>query len=421
MWPSALVQTTLKDSSRAAEENGARNDIGAHREVAAITNETVPGGTIVVGVDQTPAAAEALAWAIQEAVHEETPLTLVHGVGAALSSWVDFQTMDFRDVIDATTATGREVLDAAQAEVDRVAPAVEVRHVLRLTDPYQALLDLSADAAMLVVGSRTVPAEEASPLSSALGFVRARAGCPVVVPRLRRSPGVGVVVLVDGSPESQSILAYAWGQADRRGLPLTVVHCLPDPPADPFPRDIGLMDATARMEASLGPSLLGFERLLLSDLVRDMRTRWPGVDVRLVIEDAAIDQWLQRSRRQADLLVVGARHSRRLSELVIGESGPEDVECVTVVLPLEDRPEPDTDALRVTIRRLHGCAQRLVQLQIPVDQAVAEIRSVTMNTDLLAEAALSALRGWGSPDAKSWQTREVAELLVRAGARRSWP
>lgn len=392
-----------------------------HREVAAISSESVPGGTIVVGVDQTPAAAEALAWAIQEAVDEETPLTLVHGVGTALSSWVDFQTIDFRDVIDATTATGREVLDAAQAEVDRVAPAVEVHHVLRLTDPRQALLDLSDDAAMLVVGSHSAVEQDDSLISSALGFVKARAGCPVVVPRLRRTPGVGVVVLCDGSPESQSILAYAWGQADRRGIPLTVVHCLPDPPPDPFPRDIGLMDATARMEASLGPSLLGFERLLLSDLVRDMRSRWPGVDVRLVVEDTAIDQWLQRARRQADLLVVGARHSRRLAELVIGSSAPEEVQCVTVVLPLEDRLEPDADALRVTIARLHGCAQRLVHLGIPVDQAVAEIRSVTMNGDLLAEAALAALRGWGAPVAKPWQTREVAELLVRAGATRSWP
>lgn len=392
-----------------------------HREVAVIASEPVPGGTIVVGVDQTPAAAEALAWAIQEAVDEETPLTLVHGVGAALSSWVDFQTIDFRDVIDATTATGREVLDAAQAEVDRIAPAVEVHHVLRLTDPHQALLDLSEDAAMLVVGSHSTVAQDDSLMSSALGFVKARAGCPVVVPRLRRTPGVGVVVLVDGSPESQSILAYAWGQADRRDLPLTVVHALPDPPPDPFPRDIALMDATARMEASLGPSLLGFERLLLSDLVRDMRSRWPGVDVRLVVEDAAIDQWLQRARRHADLLVVGARHSRRLSELVIGSSDPEEVQCVTVVLPLEDRIEPDADALRVTVARLHGCAQRLVHLGIPIDQAVAEIRSVTMNADLLAEAALAALRGWGSSVAKPWQTREVAELLVRAGATRSWP
>lgn len=392
-----------------------------HREVAVIASESVPGGTIVVGVDQTPAAAEALAWAIQEAVDEETPLTLVHGVGAALSSWVDFQTLDFRDVIDATTATGREVLDAAQAEVDRIAPAVEVHHVLRLTDPHQALLDLSDDAAMLVVGSHSAVAQDDSLMSSALGFVKARAGCPVVVPRLRRTPGVGVVVLCDGSPESQSILAYAWGQADRRDLPLTVVHCLPDPPPDPFPRDIGLMDATARMEASLGPSLLGFERLLLSDLVRDMRSRWPGVDVRLVVEDAAIDQWLQRARRHADLLVVGARHSRRLSELVIGSSAPEEVQCVTVVLPLEERIEPDADALRVTVARLHGCAQRLVHLGIPIDQAVAEIRSVTMNADLLAEAALAALRGWGSSVAKPWQTREVAELLVRAGAARSWP
>jgi hypothetical protein len=44
-----------------------------------------------------------------------------------------------------------------------------------------------------------------------------------------------------------------------------------------------------------------------------------------------------------------------------------------------------------------------------------------MNADLLAEAALAALRGWGSSVAKPWQTREVAELLVRAGATRSWP
>lgn len=383
----------------------------------------IPPGTIVVGVDSAPGADEALGWAIQEAACEQTPLTLVHSIGEAVSAWVDLPVSDFRDIIDATAAAGHEVIGRARAEVERIAPGLEVHELLRFTGSHQALMDLSDDSAMIVVGSRFAGPADDPQHSSAVDFVTAQAGCPVVVPRRRRTLGMGVVVLCDGSPDSREVLAYAWGQADRRSLPLTVVHCLPDPAAHVPERDIALMDATARMEATMGPSLLGFERILLGDLVREMRTRWPGVDARVVVDDVAIDHCLETARTTADMLVAGAHHARRVSEMVMGWARPDEVECVTVVLPMEERGpvtvpvldvDADIDATRLLLTRLHGSAHRLVGLGVPPEQAVAELRSITDDPAVLAEAAVRVLGGWGAGRAKPWQTPQVAEMLVRA-------
>ena len=310
----------------------------------------VPPGTIVVGVDASPAADDALDWAIREARTEGLPLTLVHGVGPSISAWVEVEELDLRHVFDTLSSSGQEILDRARSEVRRQAPEVVVYEVLRLSGPHHALMALAPEAAMIVVGSRSASAHQGPLLSSAVGFVAAHASCPVVVPR-PHGPGadIGVVVVCDGSAESTGPLAYAWGQADRRGVPLTVLHCLPDPPGTGEITDIGLMDATAGMDADLGPSMLGFERMLLADLVNDLKGRWPGVDVSLVTEHGAVEDSLARAAAQADMLVLGAHHARRVSETVIGSSAPADVQCVTVVLPQEDRVEVDVDAMLASL------------------------------------------------------------------------
>jgi nucleotide-binding universal stress UspA family protein len=306
----------------------------------------VPPGTIVVGVDSSEPADQALAWAIREAHDENLSLTLVHAAGPAVEAWVDVEPIDLREVIDTMRATGQAVLDRARAEVACLAPEVVVHEVLRLTGPHHALLELATDAAMIVVGSHADGAHDRPLIESAVGFVAGHAPCPVIVPRAHGDRAdLGVVVICDGTSESTDPLEYACSHAWRSGLPVTVIHALPDPPLTAVATDIHLMDETARMEEDLGPCLLGFERILLVDLVNNTKRHWPGVEIRMVLEDGAIDDCLSWVAGQAQMLVIGAHHARRVSEQVIGAVPADEVRCCTVILPQEDRAEADADAV----------------------------------------------------------------------------
>ena len=90
------------------------------------------------------------------------------------------------------------------AEVARIAPDVEVDQVLRIADPRAVLLELSHDAAMVVLGSRG-RGQLRSLLLGSVGTALVRhAHCPVVVHR-PGNPGLvrnGILVGVDASPES---------------------------------------------------------------------------------------------------------------------------------------------------------------------------------------------------------------------------
>ena len=305
----------------------------------------VPPRTIAVGVDASAAAEDALSWAIDEARRRDLPLTLVHGVGPSVTAGLEVGSPNLREVFDTMIAAGRDLLDRAEAKVLELAPGVDTYRVLRLAGPHEALMALAPDAEMIVVGTRSGRARAVSVPTLADRLVAEQPPCPVIVPR----PGsadreLGMVVLCDGSPESRVTLTRAWRRAREHGQALTVLLCLPDPPAEGPATDIGLMDATARMEAQLGPSLLGFERALVADMVAELRSALPGVDARLVVEDDLVDDCLKRVPTGADMLVGDAPHARRVTELVEGTAPDEG--CVTAILPPilpEERDETGPD------------------------------------------------------------------------------
>jgi hypothetical protein len=88
------------------------------------------------------------------------------------------------------------------------------------------LLELSGDAAMVVVGSRGRGHLRNLVLgSTAVALVR-HANCPVVVhrPDILSAGRHGIAVGVDATQDSLKVLDFAFRQADWHGLPLTVVH-----------------------------------------------------------------------------------------------------------------------------------------------------------------------------------------------------
>lgn len=145
------------------------------------TDSQAAAGRIVVGVDGSESAEEALRWAVGQSRLTGQP-------GDAVISWsipVDFgmggagviATFDRQGVAASTMQeTVAKVVDAPDA--DRVSQRVVMGH------PAQVLLGAAADAALLVVRSRGRGGFTGMLLGPVSQHVVARAACPVVVVRV---------------------------------------------------------------------------------------------------------------------------------------------------------------------------------------------------------------------------------------------
>ena len=95
------------------------------------------------------------------------------------------------------------------------------------------LIDLSKEAAMIVVGCRGLGAIGRRLMGSVSWGVVHHAHCPVAVIHdedpLMPTPAVApVVVGIDGSPASEAATALAFEEASRRGVELVAVHAWSD-------------------------------------------------------------------------------------------------------------------------------------------------------------------------------------------------
>lgn len=132
-----------------------------------MSKHEVPAGTIVIGVDGSAPSRHALAWAIQQAQAEGRALTLALAFGDG--PWPE--------------ADARQAMQEAAAEVARRAPELDVLVELREGDARSMLLELSEDAALVVVGSRGRGPVRSLLLGSVGVAVTRHAACPVVVVR----------------------------------------------------------------------------------------------------------------------------------------------------------------------------------------------------------------------------------------------
>jgi nucleotide-binding universal stress UspA family protein len=174
-------------------------------------------GRIVVGVDASPEAHTALAWAAEEARLRQAALQVVHAYhGQELAAPVYFPsqhavpptavgdaggpaseiTTSLRDrtlVEEAFHNQAYELLEALLEGMDQMLAGVEVqRTVVEDRHPAEALVALSGDADLLVVGSRGRGGFSGLRLGSVSHAVVLHATCPVVVvpsDRGERGPG----------------------------------------------------------------------------------------------------------------------------------------------------------------------------------------------------------------------------------------
>jgi nucleotide-binding universal stress UspA family protein len=286
-------------------------------------------GTIVVGVDGSTSSTRALTWAIEQASVEHHAITLVHTVDIETASYSDVAFVYPQEVRDELRAEGHRTLATAHARIVEAAPGLDVNEVFGFDDPRHVLLDMSEDAAMVVVGSRG-RGSVASLLLGSVGVALTRhAFCPVVVHR-PSNPGAarnGILVGADATEGSRAVLEFAYRQASVRDLPLTVLHCYWD-----------MQSPTAA--AYIVPSSqadLDTERLYLGETLTGLAEKYPEVQVKIETSYGLPQQALVHRGEGMNLIVVGGHHGSAVSQMLLGSVSTTVVEhaaCPVAVVPV---------------------------------------------------------------------------------------
>jgi len=264
-----------------------------------------PTGCVVVGVDAAQPTDRALDWAADQAALEDRHLLLVHGTGTPLTvgtSWSGVGGPDPSQMFSDLHSAGRALLARATTRVVTRHPELVVHQSVRTVDPCRALLDASADAALLVVGSRGRGHVLSLVLGSVSEEVADRASCPAVVIRPQHSYEArrGVLVGTDGTAESQPVLRFAYRYARLHGLPLTVMYSAWDGE-----------DATSQHVVPDEEPSFDWARARLAASVADLAAQHLDVSTTLVIGRGTPAGCLLTVADSMDLVVVG-HHERGL-------------------------------------------------------------------------------------------------------------
>jgi nucleotide-binding universal stress UspA family protein len=266
-------------------------------------------GTVIVGTDGSAPAARAVVLAAREAARLGSRLRVV-----AVSPWPHLPHtaagLAPGAVLDAD-AVLREAADTARAAL----PAGRVETEAALGWPADALVRESAQARLLVVGSRGVGGVAALFLGSISTEVASRAQCPVLVARGETAdpaPGAPVVVGVDAGRRSATALEEAFRYAQDTGCPLLAVHAW-HPPHFVAPSQVPAAAEQALHRQS-------DEDALLAAVLEPYRAAYPQVAVSAAATPAEAADALVEAGANARLLVVGARGRGELTGLALGST-----------------------------------------------------------------------------------------------------
>ena len=269
---------------------------------------------ILVGVDGSSASTVAVDWAASDAAMRNVPLTLITVLDPSMATTIRGIPMPMPpEFTQWQQHEGRQILTDALKTVEnstRQLGPVEVSSELMIGPPVPTLVDLSKDAAMVVVGSRGRGALARRLLGSVSTGLVHHAHCPVAVihdqdPLIRHSSQAPVLVGIDGSRASESATAIAFDEASWRGVELIALHAWSDTAMFEF-RVPNWSRVRSEAEELLAERLAGWQE------------RYPDVDVVRVVEcDQPARQLLAQSK-SAQLLVVGSHGRGGFTGMLLG-------------------------------------------------------------------------------------------------------
>jgi nucleotide-binding universal stress UspA family protein len=216
------------------------------------------------------------------------------------------------DVITTMQESADESLLEMVAALIAENPNLDVQHKVLVASPSAALIEASADASLLVVGSRGLGGFRGLILGSVGVQVATHAHCPTVVLRGEPSPAADCVVVgIDNSPLSAPALEFAFDFASRHGLRLLAVHAW-----DVAPRDV--LGTTATVPVSNLQELGETEERMASESLAGFRSIYPDVEVEEHLIKGNSAKAIVEASKTAALIVVGSRGRGELAGAVLG-------------------------------------------------------------------------------------------------------
>jgi len=182
--------------------------------------------TVLVGADGSAAAERAVSLAAREAAYRCAALHIVYAVEVPIEVGPTF---GYAPVAGETCrAAGQAIVEAARETAEAAAAAIgaiEIETFVRDAAPIPLLRDRSAEAGLLVTGTRGLGTLRRGLLGSVSTSLARHAHCPVaIVPEQVPDPSAPVVVGVDGSPRNALAIEIAVDQALRCDSELVAVH-----------------------------------------------------------------------------------------------------------------------------------------------------------------------------------------------------
>ncbi|WP_369153346.1 universal stress protein [Streptomyces sp. R17] len=270
--------------------------------------------TIVVGLDGSPESRAAAEWAAREAALRQVPVRLLHVWQPVPEPMAEAPLLGAETHQHWTERIPREAAEGLRLRH----PGVEVTIEQSSGAPADILLDAARDAELLVLGSRALSGLTGFLIGSVGQSVVARAEAPVVLVRageqaadehVKDPAGIPsaatafrpvVVGLDTGSPD-ETVLAFAFEEARRRGTTLTVLRAWNLPSSYTYAMAAGYdpREDLARAQAEA-----------LTEALLPWREKYPDVDVTEASRLGSPANHLVDAARDASLVVVGRRIRR---------------------------------------------------------------------------------------------------------------
>ncbi|WP_432845039.1 universal stress protein [Amycolatopsis sp. CA-161197] len=277
---------------------------------------TERNNTVVVGVDGSAGAEEAVRWAARLASGRALDLELVHGLQIAAFCYgggfpgSDVLFEQLRQEGDGIVAKARELALSVDS-------ALTVRTDVLTDTATPALLDRSRHVRMIVLGRTGTGGFTGMLVGATAAAVASHAACPVAVVRGRHGDGSvpvdgSVVVGVDGTPNSEAAVAVAFEEAAFRGVGLVAIHAWNDVTYDSVEGTARLMPQPEVLEPT--------EKRLLAQRLAGWQEKYPDVEVRReVVRDRPRHALLAESDT-AQLVVVGCRGRGGFAGMLLGST-----------------------------------------------------------------------------------------------------
>jgi nucleotide-binding universal stress UspA family protein len=265
-------------------------------------------GTVVAGIDGSDHAIEAARWAAAEAARNRCVLRLVRAYRLPPSSAPEASSLLW-------SHAHHQLWNAAH-QARAVVPELAVEQAVAEGDPTEVLLREAAGARVLVVGTRGVGGFAGLLVGSVGTALARRAPCPLVVVRgpvlsdtalVRSDRARPVVVGVDGSPASETALAFAFAEADAWAAPLVAVHAWIEHLEDPARTEL------AELEEQ--------EHEVLAERLAGWTGKYPTVRVSRELVRGPPARALVARSADARLVVVGSVGRGRLGSALLGSTG----------------------------------------------------------------------------------------------------